>query len=196
MSDSRHPKDHSKGKIYCIRNTINDDIYIGSTCQSLSQRMAQHRLDKRRERNQNRSIYKMMNEVDDDNVFYIELIEDYPCANTYQLRKREGELIREMNPKLNMKVECRTPKEYQATYREYYNEYKKEYYKENKEYLNECNKKNYEKNKKEINEHRKIYRENNKDKIHNQQKEWYENNKEEKNRKKPRTLPRQQTKNQ
>ena len=112
MSDSRHPKDYSKSKIYCIRNTINDDIYIGSTCQSLSQRMAQHRLDKRKERNQNRRIYKMMNEVDDDNLFYIELIEDCSCENLNQLRKREGEIIREMNPQLNMQVECRNNREY------------------------------------------------------------------------------------
>ena len=40
---SRQSKDYSQGKIYCIRNTISDEIYIGSTCQSLSQRMAQHR---------------------------------------------------------------------------------------------------------------------------------------------------------
>ena len=182
MTDARNPKDYSKGKIYCIRNTISDDIYIGSTCQSLSQRMAQHRLDKRRQRNQNRRIYKMMNEVDNDETFYIELIEDYPCENLYQLRKREGELIREMNPQLNMQVECRTAKEYQTTYKEYFN-YKKEHYKENKEYLNDCNRKNYEQNKEEIKEHRKIYRENNKEKIHEKQKEWYNNKKEDKNRK-------------
>ena len=34
-------KDYTKGKIYCIRNKINDDIFIGSTCQTLSQRMTQ-----------------------------------------------------------------------------------------------------------------------------------------------------------
>ena len=143
---SRNTKDYSQGKIYCIRNSISDDIYIGSTCQSLSQRMAQHRLDKRREKHQNRSIYKLMNEVDDDNVFYIELVEDYPCENHYQLRKRGGELKREMKPTLNKQIECRTAKEYQTTYREYFNQYKKKYYIENKEYLNECNRQNYEKN--------------------------------------------------
>ena len=180
---SRQPKDFSKGKIYCIRNNIHDDIYIGSTCQSLSQRMAQHRLDKRRERNQNRFIYKLMNEVDDDSMFYIELMEEYPCQNKDQLRKREGELIRELEPKLNMQVECRTSQEYREFYKEFYTEYNRRYYQENKEYYSECNKKNYEKRKDEINQHRKVYRENNRDKIHQKQKEWYDNNKEEKNRK-------------
>ena len=46
----KNTKDYSKGQIYCIRNSDTNDIYIGSTCQSLSQRMAQHRLDKRRVR--------------------------------------------------------------------------------------------------------------------------------------------------
>jgi predicted GIY-YIG superfamily endonuclease len=35
--------DYKNGKIYCIRNKINDDVYIGSTTQPLSQRMAKHR---------------------------------------------------------------------------------------------------------------------------------------------------------
>ena len=173
MSDSRHPKDYSKGKIYCIRNTINDDIYIGSTCQSLSQRMAQHRLDKRKERNQNRRIYKMMNEVDDDNLFYIELIEDCSCENLNQLRKREGEIIREMNPQLNMQVECRNNREYYEDNKQCILSRNKNYYEEHKEYFNEWKR----------NEQRKTYRENNKEKIHEKQREWYENTKEEKNRK-------------
>ena len=36
---------YRKGKIYCIRNHINDDIYIGSTKQTLSKRMSKHRSD-------------------------------------------------------------------------------------------------------------------------------------------------------
>ena len=36
-------KDYKNGKIYCIRNNINDDIYVGSTTQPLSKRMAWHR---------------------------------------------------------------------------------------------------------------------------------------------------------
>ena len=35
--------DYSKAKIYNICNDVDDEIYIGSTCQSLSQRMAEHR---------------------------------------------------------------------------------------------------------------------------------------------------------
>ena len=43
MVDTKSKKDYSLGKIYCIRNTTYDDTYIGSTCQTLSQRMALYR---------------------------------------------------------------------------------------------------------------------------------------------------------
>ena len=36
-------RDYTNGKIYCIRNNVDDDIYIGSTTQALSKRMAKHR---------------------------------------------------------------------------------------------------------------------------------------------------------
>ena len=32
-------RSYSNGRIYCIRNSINDDIYVGSSCQPLSKRM-------------------------------------------------------------------------------------------------------------------------------------------------------------
>ena len=35
--------DYHKGKIYKILNTIDNEIYVGSTCELLSQRMARHR---------------------------------------------------------------------------------------------------------------------------------------------------------
>ena len=49
----RRPKDYSNGKIYCIRNNIDKQIYIGSTCQSLSKRMAYHRQDAKKANRQN-----------------------------------------------------------------------------------------------------------------------------------------------
>ena len=36
--------DYSKGNIYKILNSIDDETYVGSTIKTLSQRMAQHRL--------------------------------------------------------------------------------------------------------------------------------------------------------
>ena len=57
--------DFSKAQICSIKNFDRDDVYIGSTCQNSSQRMAQHRLDKRRARNRNKKLYVLMNEIDE-----------------------------------------------------------------------------------------------------------------------------------
>ena len=37
------PVDYQEGKIFKIYNTINDDIYIGSTSRKLCERMRDHR---------------------------------------------------------------------------------------------------------------------------------------------------------
>lgn len=76
--------DFSKAPIYSIRNSDTEDIYIGSTCQILSQRMAQHRFDKRRARNRNIKLYVLMNEID-EGTFYIEQVEEYPSAVLVQI---------------------------------------------------------------------------------------------------------------
>ena len=39
------PNDYTKGKIYAIRSSQTDKVYIGSTIQPLSQRMSGHRAD-------------------------------------------------------------------------------------------------------------------------------------------------------
>ena len=82
-------KDFNNGKIYCIRNSIGNEIYVGSTCQPLSKRMAKHRSDTKRDVKNNLTLYQTMNELGVDK-FYIELIEEYPCENNGQLRAREG----------------------------------------------------------------------------------------------------------
>ena len=60
IKPERKPKDFSNGKIYCIRNTIDDNIYVGCTCQSLSKRMAYHRGDAKKANKQNTLIYPLM----------------------------------------------------------------------------------------------------------------------------------------
>ena len=52
-----------------------------------------------------------MNDVGVEN-FYIELIELDACNTQDELRKREGELIREYKPDLNKQIAGRTIKEY------------------------------------------------------------------------------------
>ena len=100
-------KDYSNGKIYIIRNSIDDRTYVGSTCQSLSQRMAEHRSCVNKTRDKDYKIYRFMSEIGVKH-FKIELLEECKCENNDQLRKREGELIREYKPELNSRIECQT----------------------------------------------------------------------------------------
>ena len=46
--------------------------------------------------------------------FYIELIEEYPCENSNQLERREGEITRELKASLNQKISGRTMAEYKV----------------------------------------------------------------------------------
>ena len=79
--------------VYCIRNNEGDDIYIGTTTQPLSKRFYKHKQSLQMSSRSRYKIYQKMTDIGEDN-FYIELIEEYPCENVEQLRKREGELIR------------------------------------------------------------------------------------------------------
>jgi predicted GIY-YIG superfamily endonuclease len=49
--------------IYIITNDYNDDVYIGSTCNSLVRRYIQHKSDSKNEKYQNRPLYKLINEI-------------------------------------------------------------------------------------------------------------------------------------
>ena len=109
----RNHKDYNNGKIYCIRNTVDEDIYLGSTCQTLSKRMAKHRTRVKASKYHNINLYAKMCEVGLENC-YIELVEDFPCDGVEQLNRREGQLARDMTASLNMRVAGRTNKEYHA----------------------------------------------------------------------------------
>ena len=84
---------YHKSKIYSIRNTFNSEIYIGSTSSDLCKRMVKHRC-MAKQKPEASTFHTYMNENGIDN-FYIELEEEYSCENVEQLRKREGEIIRE-----------------------------------------------------------------------------------------------------
>ena len=105
---------YQDGKICAVRNDVTDDIYIGSTTTALSKRMVKHRCDAKT-RPHISFFYTFMNETGIEH-FYIELVENFPCNSVEELRKREGEIIREMGT-LNQRIEQRDMKEY---FRQYY----------------------------------------------------------------------------
>ena len=86
------------GKIYIIRNHINDFLYIGSTINTIKHRFYQH--VKCRHRHPNSLLYTAMAEFKIEN-FYADLLEDFEYKNIEELRIREGDYIKLLKPVLN-----------------------------------------------------------------------------------------------
>ena len=160
--------DYQKGKIYKILNTIDNEIYVGSTCEALSQRMARHRSTMKS--TPHLKLYKHMHELGVEH-FYIELIEDCPCERNEELVKREGEIIRSIgtlnkNGTINIKENSIDyHKQYYHDNLETRKEQKHIWYERNKEHVKGYAKEYYEKNKEQI-----------KEKYREKRKEYYERN--------------------
>jgi len=160
MENEYDPK-YQQGKIYKIVCNITNEIYIGSTIQTLEKRLGQHK-------NQN----YMSKQIIEQNNYEIELIKDYPCNNKRELEEEESKYIRE-NKCINIVIPNRTMKEYyqenkddikQRTSKYYYNNvehyciYNKNYRDKNKEKLQEYDKQKYLNNKEKIKERVRKYR--------------------------------------
>jgi group I intron endonuclease len=145
--------DYSKGKIYKITNDFNNDIYVGSSCDTLIKRFSYHKKDSKKEKNKEHPFYKLMNEIGHTR-FRIQLVEDCPCEDTYQLRQREGHFIREMGT-LNLVIAGRTRTEYKQDNKEKLREKEKEYRENNKEIINKKKKEFRKEHKEEIKEYKK-----------------------------------------
>jgi len=157
-------KDYQNGKIYKITNCIDDEVYVGSTTQSLTRRFNDHISSINYK--PRRTLYIHMKKLGKDK-FCISLIENYPCTNRTELLCREGQLIREFGT-INCQIAGRTDVEYAEDNKERLIEYRKEYYKSNNERI-----------RKNVDE----YRCKNKDKINEYDRERYRKNKIEVNRK-------------
>jgi hypothetical protein len=136
---------YERGKIYMIQNVLNDEVYIGSTCNSLGRRMTKHRYDCKKG---NSPFYKMMLELGIDK-FYIELIENYPCDSKQELHAREGYWIKQIGT-----IEQRIAGRPESEWRE-----------ENKEILARKNSERYYKNHEYNIEQRRAYHNTHKEEI-------------------------------
>ena len=87
----KNSKDFKNCKIYQVRNTVPNDIYIGGTCQQLRMRMAIYR---KCSVSHNGLLYEELRRLGKHH-FYIELVEEYPCENKYQLTARKQYYIRD-----------------------------------------------------------------------------------------------------
>ena len=122
---------YENGKIYKIESDQTDKVYIGSTTQRLSQRMAKHR-DKYKI--YLKGNYHFVTSFDilkfgDAKIF---LIENYPCSNKEELEARERHYIKTTNC-VNKCQPGRTDKEYYEDNKEKIKEKKKVYKEANKE---------------------------------------------------------------
>lgn len=142
--------DYSQGKIYAIRSHQTDDIYIGSTIDTLARRMVGHRQAYKRHQNGKTNFVSSFNIIKYDDA-YIELMEECKCENKAQLHKREGQLIRE-NACVNKLIAGRTKAEHYQDNKEAILEQKKQYHQDNKGRKKEYNKQYREANKEKIRE--------------------------------------------
>ena len=189
--------DYKNGKIYCLRTHQSDEIYIGSTCSPLYKRLYEHKNNYNNWLNGKYKYYTSYELLKKYNDVYIDLLEEYPCENKNQLRKREGELQREMNC-VNKNIAGRTCKEYYDDNKYELLKKQKKYNDDNKEYINsrqkiynavnrekriETSRTYREKNRQEINKKQREWNKDNKDKISQQKKQYYNDNKDKINQK-------------
>lgn len=183
--------DYKKGKIYSIRSHQTDEIYIGSTTQQLSKRMATHRAKYKRYLNKKSNYYSSFKLMKYEDA-YIELICACPCNNRNELEREEGKHIRDKDC-INKYIAGRSKKQYGIDNKEKIKLRRKQYYIDNrekvslqtkqyridnKEQLKLKRKKYYENNKEKINNYHIQYRTENKEKMKLRDKDYYEKNKE------------------
>jgi len=175
---------YKNGKIYKIVNDVNDKFYIGSTAEKyLSNRMSSHR--KKDNKCMSKNIGVNLKECN------IILIENYPCNDKQELRRREREYFDKykkeckevfLNKNRPIRLEGEDTKEkikWVKNNKERNSKNRKEWVKNNGDKIKEYNEKNkeykkqhYEKNKEKNKKRMKEYYEKNKEKIRKQQKEY------------------------
>lgn len=175
MEDNKY----SRGKIYRLVNTTDNEVYVGSTCNTLNRRLYNHR---NKAKHRTSKVYAHLSNIGWDKV-QIELLEEYPCNNVQELLAKEREYIEQLKPTLNSSLPTRTNKEYKQHHREQVLESSRKYEKihheerkashlqyrqNNRAFLAACSKEYYDANKEKVAERKKLYRQNNKDKIKEQ----------------------------
>lgn len=187
--------DYSKGKIYKIVVDTQKEYkpYVGSTIQTLSNRMSEHRSGYKYKKNicSSFDLFERFG-VDKCKIF---LIEEYPCNTYEQLLSRERywfdniECCNKIRPFITKEEEIEHDKKYHEQNREHYKkwrdehkeqltEYHKEWYNQHKEEVAVKSKPYREQHKEELNEKSRKYQQDHKEEIAKKKKEKYEKNKE------------------
>lgn len=135
------------GRIYFIKYL--DYCYVGSTICSIEKRFSEHlrNCNNPKSRCYNNKLYTKMRELGVEN-WKIELYKEFECDNIQELKKKEGEAIREFSTNLNSYIAGRTM-------RDYYLENKQSIYEKHRLYI----KNNWEKRQKYLKAYYKNRRE-------------------------------------
>lgn len=150
--------DYSQGKIYRL---ITDEpvprVYIGATITSLDKRLSCHNAP------DNDAVSKQIS-----GICRIELIEEYPCKDVWELERREREHI--LRGREDTTIICLN-KLLPAPTKEERKEYKKNWHIQNKERVSQKSKDWHQSHREEQLEKMKAYREANRDIINTKQRE-------------------------
>ena len=121
---------YQEAKIYILRSTQTQDVYIGSTTSSLNKRLTEHKADLTSFTNKKKNYRTSFEIVKFDDVT-IEILELFPCNNKQELEVREGFHIRNDLNSVNICIAGRTRKDYYNDNKTEINEKKRNYYKLN-----------------------------------------------------------------
>ncbi len=102
---------YSNSKIYKIVDNTNDNIYIGSTVKTLTQRLAQHKYDYKKYLEGQSHFITSFKILENDNYDIILLEEFKTCENKEQLHARERHYIDTLKC-VNKTIPSRTKAEY------------------------------------------------------------------------------------
>ena len=164
-----------QGKIYCIRSHQCQEVYVGSTTETLSRRMSAHRCMFKRY-NDGKGNYLTAFELMKYSDCYIELIEYFSCNTRAELNAREGKWIRETDCCVNKRIEGRTRTEYLLDNKEATRKQKAKYYADSREQILDKRKEFKRQNPQYVQDRDANYRKNNREKLSVKKQEYYQEN--------------------
>ncbi len=178
--------DYKNAKIYKIVCNTTGMVYVGSTTQSLSMRLAGHRGHFKRFKD-GKGIKITSFQVLEQGNYDIVLIETCSCESKDELHRRERFYIESLDC-INNNIPTRTKKEYNEANKDTIKQYRdankdtilkyhKQHYEANKERIAEIRKQHYEANKERLLEKDKQHYEANKERIAERHKQYRYNNK-------------------
>lgn len=172
---------YKNAKVYRIWSLLGDKIYIGSTADTLSNRLGNHKSSYKRWLKDNNRQYtysfKLFEMFGVDNC-KIDLEHNFSCNSKAELKSEEGRVQRIHKAILvNNNIAGRTQEERYAENKEYYKEYNKQHnrqhYAENKDAILEKQKQYYTENKDYYKNYNKEYKSENKEAVSKQRNEKF-----------------------